>query len=184
MANPENKSYRNALVAVAACLCILVCSMGSVWAYLTDHTEPMQNEFIPARVTCAVEETFTGSVKSDVKIRNTGNVDAYIRATVIATFVAENGKVLATAPVEGVDYTVTWATMGWNKGSDGFWYHTASVAPDQLTANLIESATAITAPEGFRLNVQIVATAIQSNPAAAVTEAWGITPTDGQLLPY
>ena len=183
MTNPENKSYRNALVAVAACLCILACSVGSVWAYLTDRTEPVPNEFTPARVTCAVEETFTGTVKSDVKIRNTGNVDAYIRATAIATFVAEDGKVLATAPVEGVDYTLKWATMGWNKGSDGFWYHAAPVAPNQLTANLIESATSITAPEGFRLNVQIVATAIQSNPAAAVTEAWGITPIGGQLFP-
>ena len=183
MANPDRTSYGKALVAVAACLCILACSVGSVWAYLTDRTEPVPNEFTPARVTCAVEETFTGTVKSDVKVRNTGNVDAYIRATAIATFVAEDGKVLATAPVEGVDYTIKWAQTGWAKGSDGFWYHAAPVAPNQLTANLIESATAITAPEGFRLNVQIIATAIQSDPVAAVTEAWGIAPTDGQLFP-
>ena len=183
MADCTKQHSRKALVIVVACLCIAACAAGGIWAYLADQTAPVANTFVPAKVTCAVEETFAGGVKSNVTVRNTGNVDAYIRATAVVTFVAEDGKVLATAPVEGVDYTVTWADSGWTKGSDGYWYHADPVAPNGLTANLIQTAAAVSAPAGYRLNIQIVATAIQSDPADAVQEAWGIAPTGGKLLP-
>ena len=82
------------LVLLAACVVV-----GSV-AYLVSRPDSLANDFIPAKVTCAVEEQFADGVKSDVKIRNTGNVDAYIRAAVVATFRSADGKVLATAPCE------------------------------------------------------------------------------------
>ena len=70
-----------------------------------------------------MEETFESGVKSDVTIRNTGNIDAYIRAAVIINFVSDDGKVLAAAPQEGTDYVIVWSSHGWVKGSDGYWYH-------------------------------------------------------------
>lgn len=178
------KRQRNmkAVVLVAACLTLLLCSVGGVWAYLLSKTGTVTNTFVPAEVTCAVEETFQDGVKSDVKIRNTGNIDAYIRAMVVVTFVSEEGKVLAVSPKEGVDYTVTWSNGGWKQGADGFWYYADPVSPDQLTANLIETASAQSAPTGYRLNIQIIATAIQSDPADAVQNAWGVTPTNGKLI--
>ena len=48
---------------------------------------------------------------------------------------------------------------------------------------LIDSAVAVSAPAGYRLNIQILATAIQSAPDDAVQEAWGITPVNGELIP-
>ena len=165
------------LVLLAACVVV-----GSV-AYLVSRPDSLANDFIPAKVTCAVEEQFADGVKSDVKIRNTGNVDAYVRAAVVVTFRSADGKVLATAPCEGVDYAVTWADRGWREGSDGFWYYADAVSPNGVTAPLIMTAAALSAPEGYSLHVQIIAAAVQSDPEAAVASAWGITPTGGKLIP-
>lgn len=179
----RNKHSRKWIVAALLCLCIVACTLGGVNAYLTSRTEPVVNEFVPAKVSCIVEETFENGVKTDVRVRNTGNIDAYIRAAVIINFVSDDGKVLATAPQEGVDYILIWDAYGWTKGSDGYWYYKNAVAPGELTSMLIESAAAVSAPDGYRLNIQIAATAIQSAPDTAVQEAWGITPVNGELLP-
>ena len=157
--------------------------MGGVVAYLSSRTEPVINEFVPAKVSCEVEETFESGVKSEVAIRNTGNIDAYIRACVVVNFISADGKILATAPQENTDYMILWNSHGWIKGADGYWYHQKAVAPDNTTTVLIESASVISAPEGYRLDIQIVASAIQSEPHSAVQEAWGITPVNGELIP-
>ena len=179
----QRKKFKTVVFA-ALCLCLIACTVDSVYAYLVAKTEPISNEFIPAKVSCSVEEEFADGVKSNVKICNTGNIDSYIRAVVIATFVSEGGtedggeggKVLSTAPVEGVDYTVVWAAEGdgWTKGADGYWYHTQPVKPNETTGILIHSAQKVSAPEGYRLHIQILATGIQSAPDQVVQEAWGV----------
>lgn len=165
-----------------ALLVMLVGGVGGVLAYLLSAPPPVQNVFIPATVTCRVEETFDGVVKEDVCVRNTGNVDAFIRVAVIANWVSEkDGTVLATAPIEGVDYTVEWAVNGWKKRNDGFWYHLRSVVPNALTDSLIKRAEATDAPRGYRLEIQLLATALQANPTTAVEQQWGITVVGGML---
>ena len=176
-----NKRVALVLLSLCAVLCLALGTAQGVWAYLISQTREIPNTFVPATVTCMVEEQFQNGVKEQVKVRNTGNIAAYIRATVVATYVAPDGKVLATAPQEGVDYTVQINDADWKRGSDGFWYYPASVAPNGLTADLIHTAEAVTAPDGYRLNLQILATAIQAEPPAAAEQAWGVTVTDGTV---
>ena len=183
MSTPTRRNNAKTIVIITLCLCLIACTVGGVYAYLTAKTDPVSNEFIPGKVSCLVEEDFADGVKSNVKVLNTGNIDAYIRATMVATYVFEDGKVLATAPVEGVDYTVDWAADGWVKGSDGYWYHVKPVKPNETTGCLINSAQAVYLPSNYRLNIQILATAIQSAPDTAVQSAWGVTVSDGELLP-
>lgn len=171
------------IAIVALCICIAAASVEGVYAFLTSRTNTLKNDFVPAIVTCEVEESFENGVKSNVKIRNTGNTSAYIRAAVVFTFESEEGNVLASTPVEGTDYAITWTSKGWNKASDGYWYFSDAVKAGGATSDLIETATALSAPEGYKLNIRILATAIQSEPEATVQEAWGITPTDGKLIP-
>ena len=173
---------KTAIVAIA-CLVLICCTAGGVFAYLTSKPDSVTNHFTPAKVSCVIEETFENGVKSDVKVRNTGDVNAYIRAVVVVTFRAENGTVHSAAPVEGVHYTVQWSDSGWTKGTDGFWYYMNAVSPDGLTDNLIETTSVLSVLDGYRLNIQIVATAIQSEPVNAVEEAWGITPINDKLIP-
>lgn len=183
MAFISGKLNKKSITVIAFSAVILLSVVGGVWGYLASRPDPITNEFTPAFVTCEVQETFENGVKQDVAIRNTGNVNAFIRAAVVVTFQDADGKVLATAPKEGTDYTVTWAESGWMKGSDGFWYHKTAVKPGELTADLIETATALTAPDGFSLNIQIIATAIQSDPPQAVTDAWNVTHSGGVIIP-
>lgn len=177
------KKYKKMLAVAVSCLCIAAFTVTGVWAYLTSNPDPLVNEFTPAKVSCAVDETFQDGIKSDVRIRNTGNVEAYVRAIVVATFVSDDGKVYATAPKEGVDYIVDWGTMGWVKGSNGYWYSKKPIAPNEQTYPLIETATSVKSPNGYKLSIQIAASAIQSTPEKAVTEAWNVNFAGGELMP-
>lgn len=177
----KNRPIKGILV-LAAALALLLTSVGGVHAWLMARTQQEENTFVPASVTCAVEESFDGSLKQDVCIRNTGNIDAYIRAVIVVTFVNDEGLVSAQAPVAGTDYSVDWGS-GWQQGADGFWYYPDAVAPSAVTANLIDKASALSAPDGFHLNISVIATAFQSVPASAVEEAWGVTVTGGKMAP-
>ena len=183
MSTRTKKWSVKAAIITSLCLCIIACTAGGVYAYLTAKTDPISNEFVPAKVSCSIEEDFAEGVKSDVKVRNTGNIDAYIRATVVTTFVSENGKVLATAPKEGVDYSIQWGANGWVKGEDGYWYYTRPVKPEETTTSLIKSAYKLSAPDGFRLHIQILATGVQSAPDLAVQQAWGVSVHNGEIVP-
>lgn len=177
------KKNRKVLLVASLCLCLVAGTVGGLFAFLTDNTDTLPNEFVPAKVTCAVEAENQNGATKDAKVRNTGDIDAYIRAGVVVTFVAEDGKVLATKPKEDTDYTITWGNGNWQQGSDGYWYYKKAVAPGALTTALIESAASVKTPSGYRLNIQIFATAIQSTPDNAVKDAWGVTVSGGELIP-
>lgn len=161
------------VIAVAA----LVCALGAAGAvaFLIDNTKPVENKFEYAQVTCAVDESFdkTTGEKSNVRIQNTSNIDAYIRVALVTYYVDANGDVDGTKASPDLSFTVPsdWFVK------DGYYYYTKPVASNGYTPNLIES---ITLADGQV--VEVIASAIQSKPAAAVTEAWGVTVNaDGTL---
>lgn len=172
-------------VALVALLVLLCCTVAGTVAYLVTSTDPVTNTFTPASVTTQVEEKFDGTTKSDVQIKNTGNIDAYIRAAVIINWADANGNVSAT-PVKDGDYVIKYDSSNtWKKIGD-YWYYTKPVAADSLTEKaLIESCTPVAgkAPEGYDLQVTILADGIQSEPSNAVTEAWKVVKvgTNGNL---
>lgn len=175
---------------------LLLVAVGTTLAYIFTKTEPVENKFNPSKVSCAVVEAGgnpvaagthnTGTEKKDVQIKNTGDTDAYIRVAVVVNWMSADGtKVWATKPVEGTDYSITYATgTGWEKGSDGYWYYTQSVpATDgsNLTGILIENATQLLdkGPVGtdntqYYLSIEIVASAIQAEGMGATSaqDAW------------
>ncbi len=174
---------RTALV-LAAVVLVLGAAIGGTVAWLAANTPGLTNTFTPGEVKCTVEETFDGKTKQNVKIKNTGNTDAYIRAKVVVTWKDAAGNVYGGAtPVEGTDYTISYNADDWS-AVDGYWYCTQPVAPDapnNLTPVLINSASPVEgkAPEGYALSIEILAEAIQSSPASAVQEAWGFVPGSG-----
>ena len=165
-------------VALVALLVLLCCTVAGTLAYLVTSTDPVTNTFTPAHVSTAVDETFKNGVKSDVKIQNTGNIDAYIRAAVIINWADGDGNVSAT-PVKDGDYVIKYDSSNtWKKIGD-YWYYTKPVAADNLTEKaLIESCAPVAgkAPEGYNLQVTILADGIQSEPLTAIKEAWHVDP--------
>ena len=176
---------RIALFVSAIVIAIAVVAGGTL-AWLNYRTEPQINTFDTGDISCQVIETFeNSSVKTDVKVKNTGNSDAYVRAALVINWVDDNGNVYASVPVENDDYSLEVDTESWFKSSDGYYYCKDKVAPGEKSPVLVNScrpAEGASAPEGYHLQVKVIASAIQASPEEAVMEAWsGITVNNGQL---
>ena len=169
------KNTSKKLILIMALAVALICTaVGSTVAYLFDRTPPIENSFEPVYISCAVEEKFDGITKSEVKVRNTGDINAYVRATYVVMWTADDGSVLGTMPKADVDYTVILGSPRWQKGTDGFYYYSSQVAADSSTEVFLDSISVIgTAPSGYKLSVHVAATAIQADPGGVVEESWG-----------
>lgn len=162
-----------------AIIMLIGAVIGSTVAFLITNTGPVENKFAYASVSCAVEEKFDGSTKEKVQIKNTGSTDAYIRATYVVNWVDAQGNIVASVP-DDYSYSLNVNPDGkWTKMGD-YYYYLTPVAPRDSTPGSLLTCT-VTRPENpeYRLSVEILATAIQSTPAEAVTEAWGVTPASG-----
>lgn len=181
---------RKGLIAAVALVLLLCAAVGGTLAWLTTQTDPVVNTFTAAHVTCQVDEDFDQGIKKNVKIENTSDIDAYIRAAIVVCWADANGNVSAK-PVTDDDYTMNLNlnSSGWVKGNDGYYYYTRPVSPDDpnnFTSVLINSCAPgeNKAPDGYNLQVTILAEAIQSTPADAVTTAWasGVSGITGTTL--
>jgi hypothetical protein len=174
------------LLIILICAVIAVCStVGGTVAYIFSKGEETKNSFEPVFVSCDVEETVHGQAKTDIKVRNTGDISAYIRATFVVMWVSDSGSVHSSSPVKNVDYTVNFGSEKWVIGSDGFYYYTSPVLTAGVTETFILSISPVgEAPDGYSLAVHVAATAIQAEPTNAVNETWGATvQKNGQLTP-
>lgn len=175
------------LFALLAIVMVIGAVVGTTVAFLVDKTGNVQNTFEYAKVSCEVTETFTGTSKSNVQITNTGTTDAYIRATYVVNWVdSATGNIVASVP-KGYSYELTENPGGmWRKDRDGYFYYLTPVAPKASTPGSLLNCT-VTYPDNnpeYTLSVKILATAIQSTPAKAVTEAWGVTISQGSVTTY
>jgi hypothetical protein len=149
------------LLAAAMAILILTVAVGGTIAYLVTSDGPITNTFTPSKVTCDVNEEFTDkTTKKNVKIKNTGDTDAYIRVKVVGNWCrTENGKEVVIEPwTDDIKYN---SGNGWVKHTDGYHYYTLLVAPEELTANLFDSYTPETKSDGTHLVLNIVCQAVR-----------------------
>lgn len=168
----------------------VVLAIGGTLAYIIANTVSVENKFTPGEVRCEVLEdfdkitNFDKITKSNVRIKNTGNTAAYIRATYVVTWQKEDGTVNGKMPVVGTDYTIVFAeNSGWKLIGD-YWYYTSPVAAGGETGVLIAScklAEGAAVPTGYHLSVEIIASAIQSEPASVVAEKWHVAVDNGKI---
>lgn len=162
------------LIVVSLVLIVTVALSGTL-AFLLTGTGDVENTFTPSRVTTSVEETLSGSTKSDVKIKNTGDTDAWIRAAVVVTWQDAQGNVYGQEPEAGENYTDWTPGTDWVKGADGFYYYKSPVAAGETTANALITSIAPIGPspaDGYYLTVEIIGSGIQNKPANAFNTAW------------
>ena len=176
-ARQKHISKKTIVVALALLLLCFTGVTGTI-AYLVDRTDSLTNTFTPAEVSCDVHETFTSNTKSEVHVKNTGNTNAYIRVAVVVNWIDERGFYLAKQPIYGKDYEIVMNIQpaGWIYYPDGYLYYANPVEAGGFTPNVIERCTPIVGrtPEGYELSVEVIASAIQSDPKEAVKEAWGV----------
>lgn len=179
---------KKSIALVVSLILVLTVTVGGTLAFLVTKTAEVKNIFNPSKVTTEVNETFDGTTKTNVSIKNTGDTTAYIRAAVVVTWQDANRNVYGTAPVEDTDYTITFAeNTGWVKGDDGFYYYTSPVDAGKNTGVLITKAEyCANAPEGYSLCIEILGSGIQSLPKSVFNTEWASSgleaKTDGGSL--
>lgn len=175
---------KRAVLLVLSLVMILSVSVGGTLAYLIAQSETRTNVFEPGDVTTETKEDFTpNGNKSDVKISTKGsNVDTYVRAKIVVTWVDKDGNVLAQKPKEGTDYTIS-INEGddWMQGDDGFWYCREVVKAGKETPVLITNCypKENMGPVDAQLQVTILSQAIQASGDAAseaFSSVYGVMP--------
>ena len=151
---------------------LVTLTVGSTIAYIIVKTQDLTNTFVPPNI----DINLSGN-----EIENTGDIPVYVRAAIVPTWISDSdGSTLSQTPT--VEITVN---SGWTKGSDGFYYYTSPVAAGTSVTPIVTAVPGSSAPEGYKLNIQVLSAAIQATPAEAVVNSWaavtGIN-SDGTLI--
>lgn len=185
MNNGGAPKARKAATLLVAIVLLLGVAVGTTVAYLIDRTNEIKNEFEYAKTDVTVTEDFSGTTKSNVQVRNDSNIPVYIRATYVVNWVDKDGNIVTSVPTE-YDYQLNEnPDSKWVKGKGGYFYYPTPVQPNDSTAGslLLCEVTYPTENPEYTLNVEILATAIQSEPKDAVEAVWPVTVnTDNKTL--
>ena len=168
------KRWNNRRLVPVALLMALVFVCGTVYAYMFHRTGETSTAFAPAKVSCEVAETYNGIEKSSITVKNTGNVDVYLRVRLVTYWVNGEGKVAAKS---SPDLSITYDSDEWVKGSGNTFYYKTPVKPGDSTPELLTASITLTEEDGFKQVIDVFAEAIQAEPARAVTESWKVTLT-------
>ncbi len=182
----RRRAYRGRMTAMAlATVLLLALAIGGTVAWLTARDQPITNTFNPSKVTCAVTETFneTTGQKINVNVTNTGDIQAYIRVKLVTYRTNAQGQHIG-GTAELPDFT---QGAYWVKSGD-YYYYTLPVAPDQQPANALAASIQLTDSypdaDGGKQAIDVMAEAIQSVPAEAVGQAWGVGISLNRVVPY
>ena len=73
------------IILTVSLILLLALSVGIAASYIITGTSPIENIFDPARISCSVESD-DGLTKSNVYVKNTGNVPIYVRTVIIVNW--------------------------------------------------------------------------------------------------
>ena len=177
-----NQSRKPAALLIS--LVVLVCvAVGGTAAFLTARGQVV-NAFTPGTVGAQVTEDFDGTVKKNVNVTNTGSAEAYLRVKLIGYRVnAQGQRIGGTAAIPAFEPGENWVPYG------EYYYYTLPVAAGQAPAAPLIGESGITlarytdADGGLQV-IEVVAEAIQSSPARAVGQSWGVAIAPGSVTAY
>ena len=165
-------------------LALVIAATGAVFGYLSATSGPVTNTFTP-------EAEETPSITNDYKV-NVGNTgyDVYVRAAVVVVWKDGSGNVHAEMPTYTVPLGDGWFEHG------GFYYYTNPVASTGSTSAVTTGVNVTSAAPSteYSFHVEIIAQTIQAlgttdatdgtypSGKPAVTDAWGIPVSNGQLV--
>lgn len=168
---PAARVYRTAVLLIAVLL-LITTAVGSTAAFLVTKTGPVVENFAYAQVSCQVTDT--------MGLKNTGTAQAYIRASYAVNWRDGEGIIAAVTP-DGYSCDLDENQGAWVDGGDGYFYYPAPVAPGGETPSLLTCRVSYPEDPEYTLSVEVVAEAIQSTPAEAAEEAWGVRVSDDVL---
>ena len=167
---------RKAALILSLCL-IFALAVGTTVALLKANTAPVTNTFTAAKSKITIEETTDNGIKSEIYVKNEGTATSYVRVKLVMNWVSKDGKTISGEPV---NIDVNYDTTKWFE-QDGIYYYKTPVAPvgakpSNVTSNLLKTPIEQPegAPDGYHLEVTVLAESIQAAPSKAVTDSWGV----------
>lgn len=173
---PAARVYRTAVLLIAVLL-LVSTAVGSTAAFLVTKTKPVVEDFAYAQVSCQVTRS-----DNALAVQNTGTAQAYIRASYAVNWRLDGDENIAAAVPEDYSCDLVENPQGaWVEGGDGYFYYPYPVDPGDEAPSLLTCSAPYPEYPGYTLSVEVVAEAIQSNPAGAAEEAWDVTVSGGML---
>ncbi|MDD6488778.1 MAG: hypothetical protein PUG48_03050 [Clostridia bacterium] len=180
------KKQKRLRLIIPLIMAVAVLSMGGIsltTAHLFEQAE-IVNTADKGTVENSIDENFNGTEKTNVKIKNTGSLNSYIRVALVPIWRDSDGNP-TTLKTDGT-YEIMLNTDDWFMGNDGFYYCKTAIPPQKFTPVLIKTCT-VKDGLGKEYNdkffdFQILAQSIQSEPEQAVIQSWGQTVDDSGNL--
>lgn len=180
---------RKAALILSLCL-IFALAVGTTFALLKANTAPVTNTFKAATSETHVDVKDSGNEKTGIFVTNKGTATSYVRVKLVMNWVSDD-ETNRTISSEPVDITINYDTDKWFE-QGGIYYYMTPVGPrgsgNDTTANLLQEGKTIKqpegAPDGYHLEVTVLAESIQAAPDTAVKDAWKVVEVDnGALAP-
>ena len=165
----NNGGAKKLSAAAIAIILVVVMTIGGTVAFLMDSTESVVNKFTPASSGITIEEKVKENCKTEIAVKNTGDIGAYIRVSLVANYYDENGNITGGAAVP--DFTLN--SEKWFLGNDGYYYYMQPVAAGNVTDNLLASESKMQLEDNMQ--VTVLAQSIQASPTSVVHDKWGVT---------
>ncbi len=176
------KKKKKLVLALLLILILALIAAGVTIAYMLRSSGKINNIFEKAVVSCAVVEDFDSEtgVKSSVKVRNTGNINGFIRVRLVSYWVDGEGNIVGK-PSEMP--SVSYDSEKWIKGANDTYYCKEPVMVGEETPEFLDANIQLKYPpdEEYYQVLEVIPEAIQSAPAKAVKEAWGMYVKDGKI---
>lgn len=168
---------RKTALILSLCL-IFALAVGTTVALLVAHTNAVTNTFTAAKSKITIEEKTDNGIKSEIYVKNEGTATSYVRVKLVMNWVSDDGKTISGEPV---NIDVNYDTDNWFL-KDGIYYYRTPVGPkdsgNDTTANLLKAGSPIKqpddAPDGYHLEVTVLAESIQAAPSTAVQQSWDV----------
>ena len=175
------KDYRRYLLTVAGIILTLGISTSVAYIYKVSNKT---NTFETGSASSRVVETFNDLIKSNVYIRNDGNIKEYVRVFIDIYYKDDDGTILFETPVENIDYSITMSSSSnWLYNSnDNFYYYKMPLGENTNTDILISECKELKTHQGKVLNVDIHSQVIQAEPEDAVISSWGVNISNGDIV--
>lgn len=163
---------RKAALILSLCL-IFALAVGTTVALLKANTAPVTNTFTAAKSDIKINENVENGKKSSIQVENIGTATSYVRVKLVMNWVSDDdSKTISATPVPAPTITNSdWFVK------DGIYYYKMPVALNDQTSNLLDGNPIEQpegAPEGYHLEVTVLAESIQAAPSKAVTDSWHV----------
>lgn len=177
----QNKIKLKILISFLLILILGVSVCPKSIAYLSwTNEEILENIFKISKPNIEVEEKFDFEHKKDIKVKNTGNTDVYVRVALSSFLTDENcdeencTRYPLNRRVTDFNLDSNWLKI------DDYYYYRKVLAEGDITTDLLNGGSIDNIKvDGKKLQVDVVSQSLQATPVDAVEKNWGIKISQG-----